>query len=473
MQLLSHIVQTGDLDEALEWGIQEDDFHTDEGRALFQHILSFRRDPRSKGAQMGPNVLKEIYKSFEFCHDAKMTLDAYCTLVRKNRLRVEVRAYAHEMAMAAENDEPLTAAERCMDRLKHVVSLGYSAQTDVTFHSATGRIIQSHDQEASGVDTSVARYPWGPLDAAARGIRDDDFIVFYGRPKSMKSWVLAYMIAFIYDQGKVPLIYTKEMTADNIFRRVAACIAQIPYQELRTGRLTPEERDRLIYLNDMARDLRLQQNMICLNAKDAPSGSDTVEWLQAKISKYKPNVAAVDGLYLMSDSSGGKRQKDNNRVQNISRATRQMVFETGVPVIATMQATRTAAAHKNANLDEIAFSDALAQDTTGAIRVINEEGTQTITLGMAGSREFRFRGCRIWGIPATNFSFIEELSQKELDKAKLRDDKSDQVETGIRTPSNGGGNGSSSSNFKSGLRKNEQNLLNHRINGLSPIRVPR
>lgn len=434
MQLLSHIVRTGDLARALEWGIAEEDFLTDEGRSFFTHIAEIKRDPRNKGAQAGVNVLRELYSTFELVDDASMTIEAYCTMTRKNRLMAEARGIAHSMATSAESADPLDAMLLAMGKLKEVIGLGYGMQSDVHFAKSMGRLRERYASLATGKDMSVCSFPWEPFNKVTLGIQPDDYIVFYGRPKSMKSWVLAYIIAHAYNQGKLPLIYTKEMTADNIFMRIAACLTRLPYQELRTGKLTSEEAQRLEYLQDLANDmLDMKRDMICLNAKDVPGGSDTVEWLQSKVSKYGPDLVAIDGLYLMSDGKGVKNQKDNSRVQNISRAVRQMVLETGIPVLATMQATRSAAAHKNANLDEIAFSDAISQDTTAAIRVINEQETSTITLAVGGSREFSLSGCRIYGVPATNFGWLSELDDKEISKVKQRDEKADEIDTGAKS----------------------------------------
>lgn len=432
-QLLSHIITYGDIEKALEWGIQEQDFNTDEGRHMFNHMCKLRRDPRSKGAQIGKNSISVFYQNFVECDDPTMTVESYCLMVRRNRLERESRAIAHALSTQAESEDPLAAASKASMQLRELLSLGYGMETDVTFASALDRNIDKHDTMADGNDLTACKFPWSPFNKVTLGVQPDDYIVFYGRPKSMKSWVLAHVVADIYNQGKVPLIYTKEMTADNIFMRIAACIAKLPYQEFRTGQLTKEDREKLAYLQDIARNLESGKDMICLNAKELPNGGDTVEWLHAKTLRYKPDVVAIDGLYLMSDGRGAKNQKDNFRVQNISRATRQMVLDTGKPVLATMQATRSAASHKNANLDEIAFSDAISQDVTMAIRVINEQENNTITLAVGGAREIKFSGCRIWGIPATNFNWLEELDDKEISKIKQRDEKVDEAETAIPT----------------------------------------
>ncbi len=453
MGLLSKIVRHDALKQAIEWGLRDEDFLTDEGRAIYQHMLMMIRDPRFSGSSPGVNVMKKLYPNFDMCDDPSMTLEAYCTMVRENKLGMEMQSAFREAL--ASSDTTVDRASRLMERLqRNVLSIGYGQRDDIDFADALTRIIGDHDLQASGIDLSVGKWPWEPFNDTSRGLQKDDYIVFYGRPKSKKSWVLAAFIASLYLQDKTVLIYTKEMTADNIFMRVAACVAGLPYQELRSGRLNREERQKLGYLREVVADMRETQRMICLNAKDS-GGNDTVEWLEAKAKKYKPDVVFIDGMYLMSDSRGSKNQKDNFRVQNISRGLRQMVLALGIPVVATLQATRAASAHKNANLDEIAFSDAIGQDVTCAVRVINEDDNDQITLVVGGSREYRFSGCRIWGIPATNFNWIENLSQKEIDSIKQRDERGDEKAAGVQKPV---GTGTAKKDPKRGLPTNSQQI---------------
>lgn len=430
MGLLSNIVRNNSLKQAVEWGLRLEDFLSDEGRDIYGHMLTMIRDPRFKDSTPGVNVMKRLYPNFTMVDDESMSLEAYCCMVRENKLNVETQGTFREMLSSS--GSIIERVTHAMDRLqRNVLSVGFGQRDDVDFADALGRIIADHDLQASGVDMSVGKWPWEPFNETSGGLQKDDYIVFYGRPKSKKSWVMAEFIADLYQQGKTVLIYTKEMTADNISMRVAACIAKLPYQSLRAGRLTREERMKLGSLQQVVQEITDTQRMICLNGKDS-NGNDTIEWLEAKAKKYKPDAIFIDGLYLMSDSRGGKNQKDNFRVQNISRAARQMVLSLGVPLVATLQATRAASAHKNANLDEIAFSDAIGQDVTCAIRVINEDEHDQITLVVGGSREYRFSGCRIWGIPATNFSWIENLSQKEIDNIKMRDERGDEKAAGVQ-----------------------------------------
>jgi len=256
----------------------------------------------------------------------------------------------------------------------------------------------------------------------------DDFITH----NSMKSFVLTYLIAEAYMQGKKVLVYTKEMTAENMLMRISAFMSELPYQDLRGGRLSPAHRqsyfslkqyvdDQLVITNG-ANDLRI------LCGKDAPGGNDNIQWFGAMVEEFQPDAAFIDGLYLMSDGSSKKTQAMHEKVLNTSRAARQLQLASKVPLVCTMQANRAAAKHNNAEFDEIAYSDAIGQDVTCAIRVINEKTGPTIALLLAGSREFKLHGLRIAGEPCLPFHQLCELTERDIDKARNNDSSPEEAE---------------------------------------------
>lgn len=266
----------------------------------------------------------------------------------------------------------------------------------------------------------------GELLTADAGIAEHhNFLV--GDLVTHNSWALAALIADCYEQQKRILIYTKEMTADNIFWRAGACLAQVRYAELRLGKLSYDEEQSLYTTERMLHQAQLVQTVVCLSAKDTADGGDTVPWLRAKVEHYKPHIVFIDGMYLMSDAKEQKR--DHERVRNISRDLRRMNLDTNIPVIATLQANRAASKNTQANLDEIAFSDAIGQDTTISMRIIKETKTPTAAIVMGGSREFNLLGFRIFCVPALNFEDYGLLDEREIEKAKDQDAPEDDAKT--------------------------------------------
>lgn len=447
MQLISRIVRTGQLSHVIDWGINHLDFRTAEARAVWQYIAGYYSTPETRGSILGPNVFRSVFPMFELVDDQLMTIDALCHEVRKARITAEAKDACIKLTDEIDID-PGLAINVLHGHMQRLLALGVSKDHDVTFTNAMNRITQRYEHiKKNQFAFSKLAWPWDIMNDLTGGIQDEDYIVLFGRPKSMKTWVLNAMLASAFAQEKKAIIYTKEMTPDQIFLRIAACIGKFPYQELRTGKLSPEDEYALAQLAAMVAENLNQSNLICLSGRDAPEGQDTVPWLQSKVEKYKPDAIFIDGMYLLSDVGGNKRTADWLRVTNISRAIRSMVLGTRVPAICTMQATRGAAKHANGNLDEIAYADAVAQDATLALRVINEKQTPTIALVAAGSREFKLHGLRIHGIPATNFDFKEVMTEKDIKRAEEQDVTQDEPEDpenhskmrkakSVRTPKN-------------------------------------
>lgn len=427
MALISRVVEKGEINEVLEFGITEDDFTTAEAKGCWKLVFAYYTNPVTNGSVMHAVNLRHYFKEFllEQGWDAQTTR-ALCYEVRKNRVIAETRCLAARMSEQVEVDPTGTLSE-AHSRIQALCALGVNGNTDIPMHQGLDRIQTRMSLVERGHDFSRFKWPWTPLEDVTGGLQEDDYIVFYGRPKSGKTWCLCYLLACAFHQEKRVLVYTKEMTPDNIFMRVAACINQIVYNEMRHSRLTAEQKKALLFLRELDADPTYRGHVTCLSGRDAPPGGDNVPWLHGKIDKYKPDIVFIDGLYLLSEEAGKKSQADNVRVMNISRGLRAMNLATKVPIIATTQANRKAAAHNQANLDEIAFSDGLSQDATILTRVIADKDGPTFSLVIGGSREFTLHGFRINAVPARDFSYHSMLTEKDIEKAKQQDADAEEV----------------------------------------------
>lgn len=418
MQLLSKIIRTGQLNKVLDWGIGKDDFLTVEERGWFDELLGYRA---ATGAIIGPNLLAQKYPNFPLCDDGdQVTVEALCRETRHVRLRMEAKKAAEELAKNADLDL-VKAIGDCQSTVAKLQQLTTPRTVDVHYADAIEEICQDYEALEAGTYVPKGLWPWVVMNEHTNGYEEEDYIVIYGRPKSKKSWVLSYMMSHAYESGKKILAYTKEMTPKNIYRRVAACACYLPYSELRRAKLDSSQRANLFYMRQYLQQLRDSQTFVCLSGKDVERGSDTISWLRAKVELYKPDLVFIDGLYLMAPEGVSKRAANWERMMSVSRDTRQMILDTRTPVIATMQANRKAATNNDANLDEVAFSDAISQDATIIARCIADKFENTISLIFGGSREFALHGLRIGGEPATDFTFKEILNASQVQAAKAKD----------------------------------------------------
>lgn len=430
MQLVCKIIKTGELKRVLEWGITIEDFMMLETQAIYAQILASYTSVDTSGSVLGPRLAATKFTQLNLNDvDDHVTIDHLCKEVRDKRLAKGMKEKAQAIIELADAD-PMGAFALVQQAAAEVMKLDSGKSTDVSFAAGMTQVIDHYEKRKRGEIVGKVPWPWSPLQEETGGVQEDDFIVFYGRPKSMKSWVVSYLIAWAVEapwmMSDVPetsyprlLVYTKEMTPLNFYNRIAACLAGVPYGDMRQTKLSPDQEAIIHEWVAYAQLLENQGRLIVLSAKDV-AGRDTVSWLKSKVEKYLPDVVFIDGLYLMSPENP-KIVKDNERVASISRAIRQMILDTKTPVIATMQANRKAAGHERAELDEIAFSDAIAQDCTVAVRVINDKASPTISLIVGGSREFFLPGLRIHAIPAVDFSFHSRLTEGDIMKAKDTD----------------------------------------------------
>ena len=422
MQLVSRIIRTGDLREVVDWGITENDFMTGEGRTMYQHLIGYYSMPSSAGSVLGQNTIVQYYPSFVPCDDHNMTTKALCLEVRKQRIAIELDNLL-DTSRTTNMADPMNALSMVNTGSLDLLNLGLGSNTDMSLGDGISKQLERYLQVESGVDLACGPWPWEIMNEVTGGVQPDDYIIFYGRPKSFKTWILSYFLAFVVENLKRALVYTKEMSQLNVYNRIYACLARINYNRLRLGKLLPEERRRFLAIKRFVELSGLKNNLYCLSGRDAQAGGDTVPWLRSKVEKYKPDYIFIDGMYLMSDAR--KARRDNQRVANISRDLSDLRLAMQRPVIATLQATREAAKHQEANLDEISFSDAIGQDATGVFRVIKEKEKKSCILILGGAREYHLNGFRINADPAINFTQHDdvEVSAKDIQKAERNDEK--------------------------------------------------
>jgi hypothetical protein len=452
LSLCSRIIYKQCLAEVLDYGITDADFTTPEGKKLWVAILVFNQSQATRGSIMDEWVVQQIFPGYQVPTDRTgIATHALCHAVRRERVYNETNKALQEcsnsIAMLGVGTDAMSPLTRLQTQVSTLISLGCTANSDVSFLAGLGSVRTRMHLLRQGVDLSIMKWPWEAMNRATLGVQKDDYVVFYGRPKSMKTWVLARLAAWCYENDKKIVLYTKEMTPDNIYQRVTACICQIVYASMRDGlSLTEAEWLRFEDLyNHLLLDPTWASMITVLNGRDAPPGGDNVSWLASKIDKHKPAVAFIDGLYLLSDQN--KKTKDNERVMSISRDLRSMNLGNGVPIIATMQANRKAAGHSDANLDEIAYSDALSQDCTAAIRTIqrkeqpSEEEKQRdpnvqpkvfIDLVFGGSREYTIHGLRLHGKPAVDFTQVKELNEADVLASREADEEAQEERKAAR-----------------------------------------
>ncbi len=180
---------------------------------------------------------------------------------------------------------------------------------------------------------------FGDLDNMLGGLQNSDLIILAGRP-SMGKTALATNIAFNAakyfsqeeDKGSV-VMFSLEMSAEQIGLRILAEQSRIPSDKLRKGELN--EKDSL--------DLqKTYQDINNLNFFFDDSPNLTVSELRSKLRRYKNNynikLVLIDYLQLIKPESN--RDNRVNELSEITRNLKQLAKEFDLPVISLSQLSR-------------------------------------------------------------------------------------------------------------------------------------
>ncbi len=286
-------------------------------------------------------------KIFETPEDAKLYLaqlaqivptttniEAYASIVQEKyyirRLMDTAREIIDEAGEGGyEARELLDAAEQRIYEIRQ----GRDSKGLVRIEDA---IIETYDrlQKIAGEDRNRylgLRSGFSALDSVIYGLNKSDLILLAGRPGMGKtSFALNIMQSVAATSGKRVVVFSLEMSAEQLTTRLMSAAARIPSGEFRTGNMTGAQ------WQDLAKASQLLATYPILI--DDSSGI-TVPEMKARLRRVKDlGLVVIDYLQLMSTG-----RKSDNRVQEVSELTRSlkiMAKELDIPVIVCSQLSR-------------------------------------------------------------------------------------------------------------------------------------
>ena len=427
-QLLGKIIDQQDFNTVQKLKINADYFPSPEARQLFEYLWSHYHAKATFGRLPSWQIIQSIFPAFPYAATTD-DIPTLCNQLRLSKMRIDVQEATDVIQQIAATD-PQGALSR-LRQLAATMSAQHEVNDDLTLADAFDELLRDYHQVAQGQGLTGLPWPWDILNQETQGIHPGEFIVLYGRPKSMKTWCGLSVAVHInrYANARV-LVYSLEMAPKQIMRRVAALRTGVDYKHFKNGSLQPAEYDRVFHelanLKGEAQGADDHHNtfMVCGTSGDGGGG---VSFLHSKIREFKPHLVVVDGMYLMRDDRQKVRTVDWKAIAHISQDLKRTAQEFQVPIIGITQANRKAEKNaQNADLGEIAYADSLAQDCDLAIRVqkrMDKKGQQTeegrgvpeLVLALPGMREGDLDAFLINAVPAVDFSFKSAVVGKDED----------------------------------------------------------
>lgn len=204
------------------------------------------------------------------------------------------------------------------------------------------------------------------LDAMLKGWkRGEELVVFMGRTGQGKSWMgLKFAMAAAL-QGERVGIYSGEMSKEQLQERILCCAKQ-------TESSTKEDAWEFIKQKNIDIQIITQKEL---------RGRATVDDIENFIVNNNLTMMIVDQLSLMEDSTSKPGTPLRQQYGNISMDLFTLTSKHHLPIILLVQSNRQGGEQKNGPaLENIAESDAVAQNATRVISMKNEGGVLTLNL---------------------------------------------------------------------------------------------
>ncbi|MEF9839659.1 MAG: replicative DNA helicase [Lachnospiraceae bacterium] len=217
-------------------------------------------------------------------------------------------------------------------------------------------------EKASKNKGNVTGIPSGfiDLDYKMSGLQPSDLILVAARPSMGKTaFVLNIAQHVAFKAKKTTVIFSLEMSKEQLVNRLFSLESQVDAQSIRTGNLKDSDWEKLI---EGAGTIG-KSNLII---DDTPGIS--ISELRSKCRKYKLEhhleLVIIDYLQLMSGRIGGRSESRQQEISEISRSLKSLARELGVPVIALSQLSRAVEQRQDHRpmLSDLRESGAIEQD---------------------------------------------------------------------------------------------------------------
>ena len=215
-------------------------------------------------------------------------------------------------------------------------------------------------ERASKNKGSVTGIPTGftDLDYRTAGMQPSDLVLIAARPSMGKTAFVLNIAQHVAFKRNLPVvIFSLEMSKEQLVNRMFSLESNVDAQKLRTGQLNDQEWERLI---ESAGVIGKSKLMI----DDTPGIG--ISELRSKCRKLKLehglSMVIIDYLQLMS--GGGRTESRQQEISDISRSLKAIARELNVPVLALSQLSRAVEQRPDHRpmLSDLRESGAIEQD---------------------------------------------------------------------------------------------------------------
>lgn len=353
--LISKIIQTGSVAEAIDSGIRPDHFNS-ELSTVYMWLLGYWRE---YSVVPTPRVVKQQFADLQLLN---AEAEPFARLVDELFM-----AYKHKHLVLAVTAATPSLNEHDTDEATRILSEGLQkAQLEVA-HLRDVDIIQNWEERINrykilrDTPNGLRGIPSGfnGLDKITAGFRPQQLITFVGEAKKGKSLMTLIMANTAHMHGITPLYVSFEMSVQEQEARLDSIVSGVSYTRILRGDLNNSEMERI------EQSIKIRKNMHPFIMTEDTSSLTTVSAIAGKIQQYRPGLVVVDGVYMMDDENGEPKNSPQ-ALTNITRALKRLAQRFDIPILGTTQVLSSKINNKKSRAitaDSIGYSSSFAQDS--------------------------------------------------------------------------------------------------------------
>ncbi len=361
--------------------LQPDDFWVPKHRLLFHAILeAFERRGQVDVLTVEEvlsrhGVLEEVggrEELFAVLHGVVSAagVSYHAEIVREKAIQRKLLEVCEDVAEqayrnAAEPRELLDFAEEQIFRIARMNNAAEIRSVEQVLQKTFERIdfFRSNKGAPTGVLTG-----YGDLDEMTGGLQPGELVILAARPSMGKTTFALNVCERVAARGNGVLIFSLEMSAQQVISNMLCSRAQINGQAMRRGRITDGEYERL-----HQEAAKLYETPIFVD----DSAGLTPATLRAKCRRHKQqhplSMVIIDYLQLMG---GGQRiESRQQEIAHISRSLKALARELEIPVVALSQLNRDVEGREDhrPRMSDLRESGAIEQDADVIMLLHREE----------------------------------------------------------------------------------------------------
>ena len=353
--------------------ITADDFYQHQYGVMFEAMVELFNENRPVDLITLQNRLKEKdvppeVSSLDFVRDIITTVPtsanvkSYANIVREKAVLRRLIKVNEDIANTCyAGKEPLETILATTEKTVFDLLQSRNSGDFVPIRQVAMNVLEKIE-EASKNQGTVTGIPTGfiDLDYKTSGLQPSDFILIAARPSMGKTAFVLNLVDHIAVKKGLPcMVFSLEMSKEQLVNRMLAMESNVDSQKLRTGTLSDSDWDAVVEGIGVIGNSKL--------IIDDTPGISIME-LRSRCRKmkleYGLSVVIIDYLQLMSGSGKGGGDNRQQEISEISRSLKALARELNVPVVALSQLSRAVEQRPDHRpmLSDLRESGAIEQD---------------------------------------------------------------------------------------------------------------